>query len=82
MKYNLDQHWSAAFYRGLDALQLNDGTDILNINCDDQAGRGVTDASIAKTCRNIIQMSRDAATNMETNRICLPKIIKCLWYLA
>lgn len=49
MKYNLDQHWSAAFHRGLDALQLNDGTDILNINRDDQAGRGVTDASIAKT---------------------------------
>ena len=38
MKYNPDQHWSAAFYRGLDALQLKDGNEILNINRDDQAG--------------------------------------------
>ena len=36
MKYNPDQDWSAAFYRGLDALQLKDGNDILNINRDDQ----------------------------------------------
>lgn len=38
IRYNPDQHWSAALYRGLDALQLKDGTDILNINRDDQAG--------------------------------------------
>ena len=38
LRYNPDQHWSAAFYRGLDALQLKDGNDILNINRDDQAG--------------------------------------------
>ena len=37
-RYNPDQHWSAAFYRGLDALQLKDGTDILTINRDDQVG--------------------------------------------
>ena len=38
LKYNPDQHWSAAFYRSLDALHLRDGNDILNINRDDQAG--------------------------------------------
>ena len=37
-RYNPEQHWSAAFSRGLDALQLKDGTDILTINRDDQAG--------------------------------------------
>lgn len=38
LRFNPDQHWSAALYRGLDALQLKDGTDILNVNRDDQAG--------------------------------------------
>lgn len=38
LRYNPDQHWSAAFYRSLDALHLRDGNDILNINQDDQAG--------------------------------------------
>lgn len=39
MRYNPDQHWSAAFYSSLDALHLRDGNDILNINRDDdQAG--------------------------------------------
>ena len=38
LRYSPDQHWSAAFYRSLDALHLRDGNDILNINRDDQAG--------------------------------------------
>ena len=38
LRYNPDQHWSAAFYSSLDALHLRDGNDILNINRDDQAG--------------------------------------------
>ena len=38
IRYNPDKHWSSALYRALDALQLKDGTDIININRDDQAG--------------------------------------------
>lgn len=38
IRNNLDKHWSSALYRALDALQLKDGTDIININRDDQAG--------------------------------------------
>ena len=38
LRFNPDQHWSAALYWGLDALQMKDGTNILNINWDDQAG--------------------------------------------
>jgi len=35
--------------------------------------------SIPNSCRNIIQMSNDAAKKtMETNRFCLLKIIECL----
>ena len=38
IRYNPDKHWSSALFRALDALQLKDGTDIININRDDQAG--------------------------------------------
>lgn len=38
LRYNPDSHWSAAFYRNLNMLQYTDGSDILNINRDDQAG--------------------------------------------
>ena len=38
IRYNPDKHWSSALYRALDTLQLKDGTNIININRDDQAG--------------------------------------------
>ena len=38
LKFNLNNHWSAAFYRGLNWLQYTDGLNILNINRDDASG--------------------------------------------
>ena len=38
LKFNLDEHWSGAFYKGLNKLQYTDGMDMVNINCDDATG--------------------------------------------
>ena len=38
IRYNPDQHWSSAFYRGLDYVQYMDGTEKVVLNRDDQAG--------------------------------------------
>ena len=38
LRYNPDKHWSSAFYRGLNRLQLTDGSDIMNLNRDDASG--------------------------------------------
>lgn len=38
VRLNPDCHWSAAFYRGLDKIQLEDGRDKTVINRDDQSG--------------------------------------------
>ena len=38
IRYNPDTHWSAAFHRGLEEIQYKDGTNIINIGRDDQAG--------------------------------------------
>ena len=38
LRYNPDSHWSAALYKGLNSIQLQDGEDICNINHDDAAG--------------------------------------------
>ena len=38
LKYNPDAHWSAAFYKGLNGIQLVDGRDMCLINRDDASG--------------------------------------------
>jgi hypothetical protein len=38
LRYNPDDHWSAALYNGLDDIQYKDGTHIMNAGRDDQAG--------------------------------------------
>lgn len=38
MKYNPDTHWSNALYSSLDALHYQDGSNIVNLGRDDQAG--------------------------------------------
>ena len=38
VRLNIDAHWSAALYKGLDMIQLKDGRDKCIVNCDDAAG--------------------------------------------
>ena len=38
LKYNPDDHWSSALYRGLDYIQYKDGRNIMNVGRDDQSG--------------------------------------------
>ena len=38
VKFNPDSHWSHAFYKGLDEIQLKDDSNKLTLNRDDQAG--------------------------------------------
>ena len=38
LRLNPDDHWSAAFYRGLNELQYVDGRDMVNMNRDDSTG--------------------------------------------
>ena len=38
LRYNPDNHWSVGLYRNLAYHQYTDGTNIVNINCDDAAG--------------------------------------------
>lgn len=38
LKYNSDAHWSAAFHKGLNSIQLVDSQDMCLINRDDATG--------------------------------------------
>ena len=38
LRYNPDNHWSAAMYRGLSHLQYKDGSNVVNINRNDASG--------------------------------------------
>ena len=48
LKYNPDSHWSAALYRSLDHIQYKDGTRMINVGRDDQAGFRVDTLSTNK----------------------------------
>lgn len=38
IRFNPDHHWSAAFYSAMNKIQYTDGTNIMNLRRDDQAG--------------------------------------------
>ena len=38
IRFNPDHHWSAAFYSAMNKIQYTDGTNIMNLGRDDQAG--------------------------------------------
>lgn len=38
LRLNPDEHWSAAFYKGLNQIQYADGRDMINMNQDDSTG--------------------------------------------
>lgn len=38
LRYNPDNHWSAALYRSLNFLEYTDGKNIVNVNHDDASG--------------------------------------------
>ena len=66
IRYNPDQHWSSAFYRGLDHIQYMDGTDEMILNRDDQAGfRLDTLATHNKHSRLCIQGNVPLATKTD-----------------
>ena len=50
LKYNPDSHWSAAFYKGLNSIQLKDGVDVCVINRDDAAGFRLDTLTTSKQC--------------------------------
>ena len=53
IKLNPDSHWSAAFYKGLDWIQLQDGRDKVLLNRDDQAGFRLDTTSTHKIGKSI-----------------------------
>ena len=58
LKYNPDSHLSAAFYKGLNSIQLRDGADICVMNRDDAAGKQYSTPSVKAS--DILTLSRVA----------------------
>lgn len=56
LRYKPDSHWSAALYKGLNFIQLTDGSDITNINRDDASGyRSDTLFTNRQHCTPVVQ---------------------------
>lgn len=62
LKYNPDAHWSAAFYRGLNMIQLKDGPDICLINRDDASGFRLDTLTTCKQYAQPVVKGKDVLT--------------------
>ena len=62
LRYNPDSHWSAAFYKGLNAVQYADGRNIMNLNCDDAAGFRLDTLSTNKQYATPVVKSKETLT--------------------
>lgn len=62
LKFNPDAHWSAAFYKGLNALQYADGRDLMNINRDDATGFRLDTLSTCKQYTTPVVQGKEVLT--------------------
>ena len=62
LRYNPDSHWSAAFYRGLNSIQLRDGRDICFVNRDDAAGFRLDTLTTCKQYAQPVVKGKDTLT--------------------
>ena len=62
LRYNPDQHWSSALYRGLNYLQHTDGSKIVNINRDDAAGFRLDTLSTHRLHRTPVVQGKEILT--------------------
>ena len=62
LKFNPDTHLSAAFYNGLNHVQYQDGTNIVNINRDDAAGFRLDTMAMHRLHRNPVVKGSETLT--------------------
>ena len=62
MRLNVDAHWSAALYQGLDRIQLEDGRDKTVLNRDDASGYRLNTTYTHKQHKSISQSEKPEVT--------------------
>ena len=62
IRFNPDHHYSNAFYKDLDALQLKDGKNKLILNCDDAAGYRLGTTYTHKQYKNVSLINQPELT--------------------
>ena len=62
LKFNPDDHWSAAFYTRLNKFQYVDGRDMININRDDSTGLRLDTLATCKQYATPIVQGKEVLT--------------------
>ena len=84
LRLNPDDHWSAAFYRGLNQFQYVDGKDMVNMNRDDSTGFRLDTLTTCTQYTTPVVQSKEVLTTqtdyankhpfvLQTNRTIFPK---------
>lgn len=81
VRLNPDAHWSCAFYRGLDYLQLKDGNNKVLLNRDDQSGFRLDTTYDHKHSKTITISNNPALTTRTDFVNSYPSVIQTTSYL-
>ena len=80
LRYNPDSHWSAAFYRGLNSIQLRNGRDICFVNRDDAAGFRLDMLTTCKQYAQPVVKGKDTLTTRTDYDNKYPSILQTTSY--
>lgn len=80
LRYNPDQHWSSAFYKGLNQLQYKDGTSSLLINRDDASGFRLDTLTTCKQHASPVVAGHDVLTTRTDYVNKYPSVIQTTSY--
>lgn len=81
VRLNADAHWSCAFYKGLDFLQLQDGSHQFLLNRDDQAGFRLDTTYDHKHSKTITTTNKPSLTTRTDFNNSYPSVIQTTSYL-
>ena len=62
LRYNPDSHWSAAFYKGLNTIQYENGQNVLVLNRDDATGFRLDTLTTCKQYANPVVRNKEVLT--------------------
>lgn len=80
LRFNPDNHWSSALYRGLNKLQYVDGQRVVNINRDDAAGYRLDTLTTNKQYATPVVQGKDVVTTRTDYVNRYPSIIQTTSY--
>ena len=80
IRFNPDHHWSAAFYSAMNKIQYTDGTNIMNLGRDDQAGFRLDTMAMHKSHATLCISGKESLTTRTDYVNSYPSVLQTTSY--